>query len=118
MDKAVHLLAMELNLKEGLMKLLVASSVVECKTKAAMQYEMQTESWWKIGILLTSQQTQGRESKKNANKESVKPNGNCARFSSKDSSTVKDGMPKGTIAEQLQKMQDKADVISKLQREL
>jgi hypothetical protein len=31
---------------------------------------------------------------------------------------MEDGMPKRTIAEQLQKMQDKADVISKLQREL
>ena len=28
------------------------------------------------------------------------------------------GMPKGSIGEQLQEMQDKADVISKLQREL
>ena len=31
---------------------------------------------------------------------------------------MEDGMPKLTNAEQLQKLQDKADVISKLQREL
>ena len=33
-------------------------------------------------------------------------------------STIEDGMPKETIGEQLQEMQDKADFISKLQREL
>ena len=118
MDKAVHLLAMELNLKKGSMDLLMANFVVKRKTKAAMQYEMQTESLRKIGILPTSQPTQGGESKKDADKESGKPTGNCAGLSDKDRSTMEDGMPKCTIAEQLQKLQDKADIISKLQREL
>ena len=98
---------MELNLEKGLLELTVASSVVERKTTATMQYEVQTEIRRKIGILPTFQQTQGGESKKNANKESNKPTGNWAGFSIKDKSTIKDGMPKGTIAEQLQKMQDK-----------
>ena len=58
-DKAMHLLAMELNLKKGSMDLMVANTVVERKTRAAMQYEVQTEGLRKIGILSTSQQTQG-----------------------------------------------------------
>ena len=42
MDKAVHLLATEINLEKGLMDLMVANAVVERKTWAAMQSEVQT----------------------------------------------------------------------------
>ena len=42
MDKAVHLLAMELNLKRVSMDLMVANTVFKCKTRAAMQNEVQT----------------------------------------------------------------------------
>ena len=84
MDKAMHLLAMELKLKEGSMDLLVANAVVRRKTRAAMQHEVQTKGLQKIGILPTSQQTQGGESKEDADKESGKPTGNCAGFSDKD----------------------------------
>ena len=118
MEKAMHLLAMELNLKKGLMDLMVANAVVERKTRAAMQSEVRTKGLRKIGILPPSQQTQGGESKEDADKESGEPTGNCAGLSDKDRLTIEDGMPKGTIGEQLQEMQDKADVISKLQWEL
>jgi hypothetical protein len=52
------------------------------------------------------------------NKEGGEPSGTYAGFSDKDKSTMEDGMPKLTNAEQLQKMQDKADAISKLHQEL
>jgi len=100
MDNAMHLLAMELNLEKGLLDLMVANAVVERKTWAAMQYEVQTEELLKISW------------------QSVEPTGNCAGFSDKYRSTIEDGRTHGTIAEQLQKMQDMADVISKLQLEL
>ncbi len=79
---------------------------------------MQTKLLWEFKILPTSKQTQGGKSKEGAYKEGSEPTGNCAGFAGKDRSTMEDGMPKCTTAEQLQKMQDKADAISKLQREL
>ena len=82
----MHLLAMELNLKKGLMDLMVANAVFERKAWAAMQYEVQTKGLQKIGILPTSQQTQGEESKEDADKKSGKPTGNCAGFSDEDRS--------------------------------
>ncbi len=51
-------------------------------------------------------------------KEGNKPMGNRAGLSDKDRSTVEDGMPKLTKTEQLQIMQDKSDVIIKIQWEL
>ena len=51
MDKAMHLLAMELNLEKGLLALRVANSVVERKTQATMQSEVQTKELRKIGNL-------------------------------------------------------------------
>ena len=84
MDKAMHLLAMKINLEKGSMDLMVANAIVERKTQAAMQYDVQTKGLQKIGILPTSQQTQGGESKEDADKESGKPTGNCAGFSDKD----------------------------------
>ena len=47
-DKAMHLLATELNLKKGPMDLMVANAVAERKTRAAMQSEVQTEGLQKI----------------------------------------------------------------------
>jgi hypothetical protein len=43
---------------------------------------------------------------------------NCTGSSGKDGLTSEDGMKKGTTGKQIQKMQDKADFTSKLQREL
>ena len=40
---AIHLLAMELNLKEGSLELTVANSVVERKLRAAIPYEVQAK---------------------------------------------------------------------------
>ena len=117
-DKALHLLAMELNLEKGLMGQMMANTAAKRRTRAAMQLDMQTKILQKIGILPTSQLTQDRESKEDVNKEGGKPNGTYAGFSDKDKSTMEDGMPKLTNAEQLQKMQDKADAISKLHWEL
>ncbi len=51
-------------------------------------------------------------------KEGSKPTGNRAGLSDKDSSIMEDDMPKLIKAEQLQIMQDKSDVIIKLQWEL
>ena len=84
-----------------------------------MPYEVQTvktKLLQEFGILPTSKQS--GKSKEGADKEGSKPTGNRAGFTGKDRSTMEDGMPKHTIAEQLQKMQDKADVISNLQLEL
>ena len=117
-DKAMHLLAMEINLEKCLLELTVANSVVERKTWATMQSEVQTKELRKIGNLPPFPQTQGGESKEDADKESGEPTGNCAGFSEEDRSTIEGGMPKRTIGEQLQEMQDKADFISKLQLEL
>jgi hypothetical protein len=120
-DKAIHLLSMEINLKKGSVELTVANSIAERKVRAAMPYKVQTvqtKILQKFGILPNSQQTQGGVSKESADKEGSKPSGNCAGFSGEDSSTMEDGMPIRTNAEQLQKMQDKADVISNLQLEL
>ena len=50
--------------------------------------------------------------------EGSEPMGNHAGLSDEDRSTMEDGMPKLTKTEQLQIMQDKSDVIIKLQREL
>ena len=84
MDKAMHLLAMELNLKKGSMDLMVANTVFERKTRAAMQHEAQTEGLQKIGILPTTQLTQGGEAKEDAYKKSGEPTGKCAGFSDKE----------------------------------
>ena len=59
-------------------------------------------------------QAQGGKPKEDTDREGGKPTNNCAGFSKEDRLTIEDGMPKGTIGEQLQEMQDKADVISKL----
>ena len=75
---------------------------------------MQTKILQKIGILPTSQQIQDGTSKENVDKEGGEPTGTCAGFSDEDRSTMEDGMHKPTNAEQLQKMQDKADILSKL----
>jgi hypothetical protein len=117
-NQAMHLLAIEINLKKGSLDHLMATITANRRTRASMQYDVQTKILWKIGIISTSQQTQGEESKEDAVKEGSKPSDNCAGFSGEDRSTMEDGMPKSTTTEQLQKMQDKADVISKLQQEL
>ena len=90
-NKAMHLMAMELNLKKGSMDLMVANAVVERKTRVTMQSEVQTKGLRKICILPSSQQTQGWKPKEDADKESGKPTGSCAGFSDKDRSTIEDG---------------------------
>ena len=117
-DKAMHLLAMQLILKKGLMAHMMANAAAERRMQAAMQFDMQTKILQKIGSIPTSQQTQVGESKEEVDKEGGKPVGTCAGFSVEDWSTMENGIPKLTNAVQIQKMQDKADVICKLQREL
>ena len=116
-DKALHLLATELNLEKGSLAHMMANTAAERRIRAAMQYDMQTKILQKIGISPTSHQTQDRESKEDVNKEVSESTITCAGFSDEDRSTSDDGMPKLTITEQLQRMQDKADAISKLQWE-
>ena len=56
-DKAIHLLAIELNLEKGSLKLTVANSVAKRKVRAAMPYEVQTAQTKllrEFGILPTS----------------------------------------------------------------
>ena len=43
-DKAMYLLAMELNLKKGSMGHMMANTAAERRTRAAMQYDMQTKN--------------------------------------------------------------------------
>ena len=105
-DKAIHLLAMECNLKKGSVELTVANSTAKRKVQAAMPYvvqTMQTKLLWEFKILPTSKQTQGGKSKEGADKEGSKPTGDHTVFSGKDRSTMEDGIPKRNIAEQLQK---------------
>ena len=118
MDKALHLLATELNLKKGSLAHMMANTSAKRRIRAAMQYDMQTKILQKIGIPPTSQQNQDGESNKDVDKEVSESTSTCAGSSDKDRSTMEDGMPKLTNTEQLQRMQDKADAISKLQREL
>ena len=118
-DKDIHLLAIELNLKKGSFELTMENSVAKRKLQADIPYEVQTvqtKLLQEFGILPTSKQS--GKSKEGANKECTKPTGNRAGFTGEDRSTMEDGMPKRTTAEQLQKMQDKSDVISNLQLEL
>ena len=111
----MHLLVIELKLEKGSLELTVENAVTKRRIRATMQSELQTEELRKIRNLPPFPQTQGGESKEDADKESGEPTGNCAGFSDKERLTIEDGMPKRTIGEQLQEMQDKAYFISKLQ---
>jgi hypothetical protein len=113
-DKALQLLAVELNLKRGSLAHMMANTAAKRRTRAAMQCDMQTKILQKIA----SQQTQDKESKGDVDKERSESTGTYAGLSDEDSPTMEDGMPKLTKAEQLQTMQDKSDVIIELQREL
>jgi hypothetical protein len=93
-DKALLLLAKELNIKKGLMEHMIANSDAQRRTKAAMRFDMQTKILQKIA----SQQTQ--------DKECGKSTGIYAGLLDEDSPTLKDSMPKLTKTEQLQDIQD------------
>ena len=114
MDKALQLLAVELNLERGLLAHMMANTAAQRRTRAAMQCDMQNKILQKIA----SQQTQDEKSKEDVDKERGKSTGTYAGLSDKDRSSMEDGMPKITKAEQLQIMQEKSDVIIKIQREL
>jgi hypothetical protein len=105
-DKALMLLAEELNIERGSLEHTIANTAAQRRTKAAMQFDMQTKIIQKIA----SQQTQ--------DKECGKSTGMYDGFLEEDSPTMKDSMLSLTKTEQLQMMQDKADNIAKLQREL
>jgi hypothetical protein len=105
-DKALVLLAEELNIKRGSLEHSIANTAAQRRIKAAMRFDMQTKIIQKIA----SQQTQ--------DKECGKPTGMYDEFLEEDSPTMKDSMLSLTKTEQLQMMQDKHDVIAKLQREL
>jgi hypothetical protein len=105
-DKALLLLAEELNIEKGSLEHTIANTAAQRRIKAAMQFDMQTKIIQKIA----SQQTR--------NKECGKSTGMYDGLLKDDSPTMKDSMPNLTKPEQLQIMQDKADNIAKLQREL
>ena len=83
-----------------------------------MQSEVRTEELRKSRNLPPFPQAQKGKPKEDLDREGSEPTDNCAGCSDKDRLTIEDGMPKRTIGEQLQKIQDKADNISKLQQEL
>ena len=58
MNKAMHLLAIELNLERGSLELTVANAVTERRIRATMQPEVQTEELRKIRDLPPFPQTQ------------------------------------------------------------
>jgi len=117
-NKAMHLLAIELNLEKGTLELTIANAVTERRTRATMQSEVQTEEVRKSRNLPPFPQAKKGKPKEDTDREGGAPTDNWAGFSDKDRLTIEDGMPKRTIGEQLQKIQDKADVVSKLQQEL
>ena len=79
---------------------------------------MQTEELRKSRNIPPFPQAQKGKPKEDSDREGGEPTDNCAGCSDEERLSIEDGMPKRTIGEQLQKIQDKADVISKLQREL
>jgi hypothetical protein len=105
-DKALMLLAEELNIEGGSLEHSIANTAAQRRTKAAMQFDMQTKIIQKIA----SQQTQ--------DKECGKSTGMYDGFLEEDSPAMRVSMHKLTKTEQLQIMEDKHDVIAKLQREL
>ena len=60
---------------------MLAYTAAERRTRAAMQYDMQTKILQKFGILPTSQQIQDRKSKEDVDKEGSESTGTCAGFS-------------------------------------
>ena len=98
-DKALLILAKELNVENGSLAHSIANTASQLRIKAAMQFDMQTKILQKIA----SQQTQ--------DKECGKSTGIYAGLLEEDSPTMKDSMPNLTKTEQLQIMQDKADNI-------
>ena len=117
-NKAMHLLAIELNLERCFLELTVANAIAKRRIMATMQSEVRTKERQKIRNLPPLPQAQEGKPNKDSDRESGEPTNDCAGILDKDGSTSEDGIPKGTFGEQLQKMQDKADVIFKLQREL
>jgi len=105
-DKALILLAEEQNIERGSLEHTIANTVAQRRTMATMQFDMQTKTIQKIA----SQQIQ--------DKKYGKSTGMYDGLLEEDSPTMKDSMLSLTTTEQLQMMQDKADNIAKLQREL
>jgi hypothetical protein len=105
-DKALILLAKEHNIERGSLEHTIANTVAQRRTMATMQFDMQTKTTQKIA----SQQTQDKK----YGKSTVMYDG----LLQEDSPTTKDSMLSLTTTEQLQMMQEKADNIAKLQREL
>jgi hypothetical protein len=105
-DKALILLAKEHNIERGSLEHTIANTVAQRRTMATMQFDMQTKTTQKIA----SQQTQDKK----YGKSTVMYDG----ILQEDSPTTKDSMLSLTTTEQLQMMQEKADNIAKLQREL
>ena len=97
-DKAMHLLAMELNLEKGSLAHMMANTAAERRTQAAMRYDMQTNILQRIGISPIYQQTQDGESKEDVDKEVSKSTSTCAGSSDEDRSTMEEGIPKITNA--------------------
>jgi hypothetical protein len=105
-DKALILLAEEQNIERGSLDHTLANTVAQRRTMATMKFDMQTKTIQKIA----SQQIQ--------DKKYGKSTGMYDEILEEDSPTMRDSMLSLTTTEQLQMMQDKADNIAKLQREL
>jgi hypothetical protein len=117
-NKATHLMAIEHKLGEGTLRHTMAHSVAKRKAKSIVQSEVQIKELCKIRNLPPPPLAQGGRPKEDLDSDSNEPPDNCAGSTGKVGSKSEDSMPKGDIGKQIQDMQDKADFISKIQREL
>jgi hypothetical protein len=100
------LLADEHNMERGSLEHTIANTVAQRRTMDIMQFDKQTT----MDIMQFDKRTQ--------DKKHGKSTGMYDGLLGEDSPTMKDSMLSLTTTEQLQIMQDKADNIAKLQREL
>ena len=114
-DKAFCLLAIELNLGEGDLEHIVANSAAERKANSIVRFEVRMEELRKIRNLPPPQAQGGRPKE---DLDSDRPTNDRVVSAGEDRSKSEDSMPQGDSGKQIQDMQDKADFISKLQREL
>jgi hypothetical protein len=141
-DKAMHLLVIELNLGKHMLEHAVAHSVSERRTITNLKWWLRdyrrsgsttmpimsnANNFWQFPrpgtvIHLLPNRLKGGGPKDNLDNASSEQKGrvpdSSAENSVEDVSKNENIMPQETIGKQIQKIQDKADIISKLQREL
>ena len=96
-NKAMHLLAIELNLEKGTLEHTIANAVAKRSTSEPMQSEVQTEELLKSRNLPPFPQAQKGKPKEDLDRKGGKPTDNCAGCFDEDRSTVENGIPKRNI---------------------